>query len=90
MLDPKAKVRNRKGAILTHGSTKVNDKGDHFPIDTIGRARNALARVAQYSSAPSWFNGSLSQLKAKIRNAVHNKYPSIKQGTSLSDLAKKA
>lgn len=41
-----------------------------YPIDTIGRARNALARVAQ--------NGSPSEI-AKVKSAVHKKYPSIDQ-----------
>lgn len=41
-----------------------------YPIDTIGRARNALARVAQ--------NGSPEEIK-KVKAAVHKKYPSIDQ-----------
>lgn len=41
-----------------------------YPIDTINRARNALARVAQ--------NGSPSEI-AKVKAAVHKKYPSIDQ-----------
>lgn len=43
-----------------------------YPIDTIGRARNALARGAQ--------NASPSEL-AKIKAAVRKKYPSIDQGS---------
>ncbi len=39
-----------------------------YPIDTIGRARNALARIAQ--------NGTPEQ-KAKVRNAVQRRYQSI-------------
>ena len=40
----------------------------HYPDDTINRARNALSRVSQYGDA---------ELKAKVRAAVHRKYPSI-------------
>jgi hypothetical protein len=39
-----------------------------YPIDTIGRARNALARVSQFGSAAE---------KAQVRRAVKRKYPSI-------------
>lgn len=40
-----------------------------YPIDTIGRARNALARAAQFEDAAT---------QAKIRRAVYKKYPSLK------------
>lgn len=43
-------------------------KSGSYPIDTKNRARNALARVSQ--------NGSSSE-KAKVRAAVHSKYPNI-------------
>lgn len=42
--------------------------GRRYPIDTIGRARNALARVAQH--------GNPSE-KATVRRKVHARYPSI-------------
>lgn len=39
-----------------------------YPIDTINRARNALARVSQFGTEAE---------KKKVRAAVHKKYPSI-------------
>jgi hypothetical protein len=39
-----------------------------YPLDTKGRARNALARVAQHGT---------SSEKAQVRKAVKRKYPSI-------------
>jgi len=45
--------------------------GRRYPIDTINRARNALARVAQHGS---------SSEKARVRAAVRRKYPSIAVG----------
>jgi hypothetical protein len=39
-----------------------------YPINTVKRARNALARVAQ--------NGTPAQ-QAQVKQAVHKKYPSI-------------
>lgn len=78
--DPKAKVRNKPDAIFGDKHPKVKDDKDHFPIDTIGRARNALARVQQFSSAPPWWKGSLEELQKAVSRAVKKKYPSINVG----------
>ncbi len=42
-----------------------------FPIEDKSHARNALSRVSQFGS---------SQLKAKVKAAVHRKYPDIGKG----------
>lgn len=78
--DPKAEVRNKPDAIFGDKHPKVKDSKDHFPIDTIGRARNALARVQQFDSAPPWWKGSLEELKNAVSRAVKKKYPSINVG----------
>lgn len=74
-LDPKAKVRNR-GTVCVPAS-QAKDHKDHFPINDIDQARNALARVHQYSSAPSWYKGSLKGLQDLVSRKVHSKYPAI-------------
>lgn len=56
---------------------KSKDKKGHFPIDTIGRARNALAQVEKFEEAPPWYKGTLTSLKNSVKRAVHEKYPSI-------------
>lgn len=75
--DPKAKVRNKPSPIFDAKSKDVNDDKDHFPIDTVARARNALARVEQFDKNPPWHNGTLTSLKKKVKLAVHKAYPSI-------------
>lgn len=75
--DPKAKVRNKPDPIFDDKNPKVTDAKDHFPINTIGRARNALARANQFTKAPKWYKGSLEQLKKKVASAVHKAYPEI-------------
>lgn len=77
-LDPKAKVRNRGTVCVPAESAK--DKKDHFPINDEGQARNALARVHQYSSVPEWYSGSLSGLQALVARKVKAKYPKIDVG----------
>ncbi len=42
----------------------------HYPIEDENHARNALARVTQHGTAEE---------KAKVRAAVHRKYPHIAQ-----------
>src|SRR5208283_574997 len=74
-LDPKAKVRNRGNVCVPAESAK--DKKDHFPINDEAQARNALARVHQYSSVPSWYSGSLKGLQNAVSRKVHSKYPGI-------------
>jgi hypothetical protein len=74
-LDPKAKVRNRGTVCVPASSAK--DKKDHFPINSESQARNALARVHQYSSVPSWYSGSLKSLQELVSRKVHSKYKGI-------------
>lgn len=76
--DPKAEVRNRGDVVFPAGSSKVTDDKDHFPINSEAQARNALARASQYSSVPSWYKGSLTDLVKKVQSKVHGKYPGIK------------
>lgn len=41
-----------------------------YPIDTIGRARNALARVSQFGTAKE---------QSIVRRKVYAKYPSLRK-----------
>ena len=75
--DPGAKVRNRPDPVFDDSNPKVKDDKDHFPINTKGRARNALARASQYSSRPPWWDGTLQSLVSRVRAKVKAKYPSI-------------
>lgn len=62
-----------RGQFALKGSAAGKARGakGSYPIDTIARARNALARVSQFGTAAQ---------KATVRAAVHRKYPSIKIG----------
>jgi hypothetical protein len=54
----------------------VNDDSDHYPINDLAHARNALARVNQFPKPP-WFNGTLEELKKAVVDKVKEKFPSI-------------
>jgi hypothetical protein len=58
--------------------------GRRYPIEDASHARNALARVSQHGSSAE---------KAKVRAAVHRKYPGIgkkkkAKGRSISEAMK--
>ncbi len=75
--DPKAKVRNKPNPVFDANSSKVKDSKDHFPLKNIKQGRNALARVQAYKRKPSWFDGTLKELKDMVIKAVKKEFPSI-------------
>ena len=76
-LDPKAKVRNRGKVVFPAESSKVTDNKDHYPVQNIDQARNALARANQMKAAPDWYKGSLKEFVNAVVRKVHSEYPSI-------------
>lgn len=52
-------------------SSFVEKKERKYPIPDVAHARNALARVSQFGSPAE---------KAKVRAAVHSKFPQIHSG----------
>lgn len=76
-LDPKAEIRNKKNPVFPANSPKVKDNADHFPLADIGQARAALSYAGHYTKAPSWYKGTLEELKAAVRRAVKKHFPSI-------------
>jgi len=76
-LDPSAGVRNRGDVVFPAESPNVSDHKDHFELNNIGQARNALARCQQYTKCPPWYKGSLKSLQEAVSRKVHSKYPSI-------------
>lgn len=70
-------TKDRPAPIFPKESPKVKDDKDHFPIPDKNHGLNALARVNQYGAAPSWYDGSLEDLKATVVKAVKSKFPGI-------------
>lgn len=70
-------TKDRPAPVFSRESPKVKDDSDHFPIPDSAHGRNALARVNQYGSVPSWYDGSLEELKAAVVKAVKAKFPDI-------------
>jgi hypothetical protein len=78
------KYKQEPSPIFSAKSKKITDKKDHFPINTVARARNALARVNQFSEVPDWYDGSLKELVNAVVSAVKKKYPSIEVSKAAS------
>jgi hypothetical protein len=73
--DKSAKCRNR-GDVCFPAEGSGSGK-DHFPINDIDQACNALSQVGKYTKAPPWYKGTLESLKNTVSRKVHSKYPSI-------------
>ena len=69
---------SRGDVVFPAESSKVKDDKDHFPINNLKQARNALARASQYSKVPGWYDGSLTDLVKTVQRKVKSKYSSIK------------
>lgn len=74
MAKEKPKYQKKGECIFSSDHPKVLDNKDHFPINTLDQARNALARVNQYEEAPPWYDGSLQSLLKTVVRAVQSKY----------------
>jgi len=72
------KKRSRGTCVFQSTHPKVKDKKDHFPINDLAHARNALARVEQYDSVPSWYDGTLGGLQGAVKREVYEKFPGLK------------
>ena len=72
------KQRARGTSVFQSTHPKVEDNKDHFPINDLAHGRNALARVMQYDSVPSWYNGTLGGLQSAVKRKVYKKFPGLK------------
>lgn len=70
-----AKLSSKQRKVLPSSSFAL--PGRRYPINDPNHARNALSRVSQYGSPAE---------KARIRAAVHRKYPKIGRKQSLKKI----
>jgi len=84
----KDKVQEVGKIVFPATNSKVNDNKDHFPINDVDQAKNALVRAAEYTTAPKWYDGPLSEVVAEVKNTVKNEYPNIKVSEDLPEIAR--
>lgn len=73
-----SRIAKSKGkCCLKSNHRLVNDGKDHYPINSLAQARNALSRVMQHEVVPPWFDGTLTQLRKIVIDCVKDNYESI-------------
>ena len=73
----------RSDFVFPADSSDVNDGKGHFPLNSLRRARAAIAYANKYRELPTWYSGDLD-LKGfvdKIVSEVKKQYPSIEIST---------
>lgn len=67
----------KNGSIAGMTSTRLLDKRDHFPIVTETQARSSFSRAMTLREVPSWYNGTLSELRQEVYANINQKHPGI-------------
>lgn len=78
-LDRVSDSEKRSDFVFPADSSDVNDGKGHFPLNSLRRARAAIAYANKYQELPTWYSGDLD-LKGfvdKIVSEVKKQYPSI-------------
>lgn len=77
--DKASDSEKRSDFVFPADSSDVNDGKGHFPLNSLRRARAAIAYANKYQELPTWYSGDLD-LKGfvnKIVSEVKKQYPSI-------------
>ncbi len=77
VLTPPDRFIQKKVVAFSSGHEKVNDRKDHLPMNTLEQAKVSLERAEEYTTAPKWYDGSLSEVKNKVQDIVQKRYPSL-------------
>jgi hypothetical protein len=65
------------GSIAGYPSDRLLDKKEHFPVITQTQAQSSMARVMQLAEAPSWYNGTIAQLRQDVYDGIMKMHPEI-------------
>ena len=74
----------RTGSIAGHASDKLLDKKEHFHIFTETQAQSSMARVMQLGDIPSWYNGTLAELRQEVYANINKTHPDIELNVRVS------
>lgn len=77
--DKASDSEKRSDFVFPADSSDVNDGKGHFPLNSLRRARAAIAYANKYRELPTWYSGDLDLqgFVDKIVSAVKKQYPSI-------------
>jgi len=75
---PKAKTFiPREGTIAGHQSSRLLDQKDHFPVITETQARASMSRAMQLSDTPTWYRGTLDELRYEVYQGIAAAHPEL-------------
>jgi hypothetical protein len=73
--DEKPAVKGKFALPSTH--LKVTDSKDHYPLNSEKEGHAALTATKKLNTLPSWFKGSLEELKSAVQKAVKKAFPKL-------------
>ena len=62
---------------LPANHSKVTDSKDHYPLNSEKEGHVALTATKKLNTLPSWFKGSLEELKSAVQKAVKKAFPKL-------------
>ena len=74
----------RTGSIAGFASDRLLDKKEHFSVFTQTQAQSSMARVMQLSEIPSWYNGTLVELRQEVYAGINKVHPGIDLNVKVS------
>jgi hypothetical protein len=67
----------RQGSIAGHQSPRLLDQRDHFPVITETQARASMSRAMQLSETPTWYRGTLDELRYEVYQGIAAAHPKL-------------
>jgi len=77
MTEPEAHIFETSAYVLSEKNIKVKDNKGHYPMDTLEQAKRSLAIVNKLTEVPEWYEGTLEELKSKVKEAIVEKHPKV-------------
>jgi hypothetical protein len=77
MTEPKSHILETSMYVLNANNIKVKDKNSHYPMETLQQAKHSLTIVNSLTEVPSWYEGTLEELKSKVTEAIVEKHSKI-------------
>lgn len=65
------------GSIAGYASDRLLDQKEHFPVITHTQATSSLSRVMQLRESPSWYNGTVVELRQEVYAGIKKMHPEI-------------
>ncbi len=72
------------GTLASRRSAKILDSKEHFPVITQCQAQSSMTRVLQLIDVPTWYNGTLAELRQEVYSGILSLHPNIQFNVRVS------